>query len=170
MLKARCVLIRRTVWHTFSEPTSCSWDKQMSRAQKVPANNSTLKKDWYREVHEKKNQSFYPLHHPYSSRHYSIHAKKCMKKKVFWSNTISWSHLFFRSRRCSGPPSGDPVGGLSTEVPEHSPFSSVASSQRPGNQWESLLRWEHRSQASWGTGNDSLVFVHMSALRKRRQS
>lgn len=43
MLKALCVLIRRTVWHTFSEPTSCSWDRQMSRAQKVPANNSTLK-------------------------------------------------------------------------------------------------------------------------------
>lgn len=39
MLKALCVLMRRTVWHTLSEPTSCSWDRQMSRAQKVPAGN-----------------------------------------------------------------------------------------------------------------------------------
>lgn len=68
MLKARCVLIRRTVWHTFSEPTSCSWDKQMSRAQKVPANNSTLKRTGTEKFMRKKNQSFYPLYHPDSSQ------------------------------------------------------------------------------------------------------
>lgn len=52
MLKALCVLIRRTVWHTFSEPTSCSWDKQMSRAQKVPATTALLR-DRYRGVNER---------------------------------------------------------------------------------------------------------------------
>lgn len=43
-------------------------------------------------------------------------------------------HLFSQSLHYSGPPLGVPVGGLSTEVPKPSPFSSAASSQLPGSQ------------------------------------
>lgn len=76
MLKALCVLIRRTVWHTFSEPTSCSWDKQMSRAQKVPANNSTVKGLVQRSYWER-NQCF--LYRHYCSGFSSFRVKKARK-------------------------------------------------------------------------------------------
>jgi len=39
MLKARWLRMRSTVWEMFSVPTSCSWDRQMSSAQKVPGDN-----------------------------------------------------------------------------------------------------------------------------------
>lgn len=89
-------------------------------------------------------------------------SKKIKKSASFQTNAVPATHLFFQSPHYSEPPSGDLTGGLPTEVRGPSPFSSAVSSQLPKSQWESLLRWAHRSRASWGTGNDSLVSVRMS--------